>query len=155
MDKANIKLFNDDSNNVMLPTIQGQQTEEQSALVSEDITKDINDDTVKTLRVKEELDIEPENFVLDLTNLEQITASQKQVMVSLISSKGTVAIYMYKPKQGLVKLGNGEKYSLERTLPLIRYYVFNNELKIYKNFEKGKPVVEVDTKDITKLRLNL
>ena len=49
----------------------------------------------------------------------------------------------------------GDKYSLERLVPLVREYVFNNEIKVYKNFKVGDKPEEVDHKDITKMRLNL
>ena len=49
----------------------------------------------------------------------------------------------------------GDKYSLERLVPIVKEYVFNNEIKVYKNFQVGKPVEEVDGKDITKMRLKL
>lgn len=154
MDDNNIKLFNTDQDSIVLPNIGGTDATSQQTLISEDINKDISGEMVKTIRVKEDTEIDPENFVLDLSNIDQITASQKEVVKSLISRFGTTSIYLYK-RQGLIKLGNGDKYSLERLLPLIRFHVFNNEIKIYKNFEIGKPLDEVDSKDITKLRLHL
>ena len=49
----------------------------------------------------------------------------------------------------------GEQYSLERMIPLIKQFVFENKIKVYKNFEKDKPLIEVVSRDITKMRLNL
>lgn len=154
MDESTIKLFKDDSTNVAMPSISIEQTEEQAKLTSDDISSDISGETVKVIRVKEDVDIDPENFVLDLSDIDQVSASQKEVLKSLVIPDGTVSVYLYK-KQGLIRLGGGDKYTLERLLPIIKEHVFNGELNVYKNFERGKPVETIDCKDITKLRLRL
>jgi len=154
MDNMSIKLFKNESDVVTMPSIGLTQTAEQASLVSEDIKTELAKETIKTIRLKEDTEIDLDNFILDLSDIDQVTSSQKEVIKALLSKHGAVSIYLYK-KQGLIKLGVGEKYELERILPLIKFYVFNNEIKIYKNFKKGSPIEEVDTKDITKLRLHL
>ena len=155
MDNETIKLFNHDQNTVIMPQIKQETDDEnQQSLVSEDISSDISGESVKIIRVKEDTIIDENNFILDLSDVGQITASQKEVIKSLISSYGNTSIYLYK-KQGLIKLGEGDKYSLERILPLIKLHVFDNAIRIYKNFKRDEPVNEISTKDITKLRLHL
>ena len=61
----------------------------------------------------------------------------------------------YNSKNGLTAFGMGDKFLLERLVPLIREHIFNNEIKVYKNFKVGNPLEEVNSKDITKMRLNL
>ena len=154
MDGLGIKLFNHDENKIVLPSMNRVVEPEENKLISESIEKDIGGDTVKTIRVKEDTEIMDVNFVLDLSNIDQVTNLQKEVIKSLVVKDGNTAVYMYK-KQGLIKLGDGEKYTLERLLPLVKHYVFHDKLKIYKNFKKGEPVNEIDTRDITQLRLKL
>lgn len=155
MDSQNLQLFSHDQNKVVLPSVKVEDTEKSGiSLMSEGVLEDISGETVKTLRIKEEFEIDPNNFILDLSDVGQVTAAQKDVIKSLIAKDGDTAIYLYK-KQGLIKLGVGNKYSLERVLPILKVHVFDNAIRIYKNFSRGCAVNEIDTKDITKLRLGL
>jgi hypothetical protein len=74
--------------------------------------------------------------------------------VSKKESKQNVSLYLYR-KDGLVKFGMGEKYSLEREIPLLRHFIFGDEIRVYKNYIEGEPIVEVTGRDVTQMRLNL
>lgn len=152
---SGIKLFDVDKNDVVLPTIEKDATQESTELISEEIDGAILGDKVKTLIIPEDTDIAPYNYVFDFTNLQSINVVQKSSLKALISLYGDIQLYLYNDKNGLTAFGMGDKYSLERTVPLIKRFVFNDEIKIYKNFRVGEKLEEVVSKDITKMRLNL
>jgi hypothetical protein len=153
--EENIKLFSVDENDIALPSIDNNVAESESKLISESIDGAILGEKIKTLILKEDTEIAPYNYIFDFTTLESINVMQKQSLKSLVSKYGDVQLYLYNKKNGLIAFGMGDKYSLERLVPLIRLHVFNNEIKVYKNFKVGEPVQEVNSKDITKMRLNL
>jgi hypothetical protein len=153
--EENIKLFSVDENDIALPSIDSTVTETESKLISESIDGAILGEKIKTLILKEDTEIAPYNYIFDFTTLESINVMQKQSLKSLVSKYGDVQLYLYNKKNGLIAFGMGDKYSLERLVPLIRLHVFNNEIKVYKDFKVGEPVQEVNSKDITKMRLNL
>lgn len=152
---SNIKLFNADQNSVVLPTISVEATNTENSLISESIDGAILGDKVKTLIIPEDLEISTHNYIFDFTDLATVNVLQKLSLKSLISKYGDVQLYLYNKKTGLTAFGMGDKYSLERLVPLIKEHVFNNEIKIYKNFVIGNKLEEVVSKDITKMRLNL
>ena len=80
---------------------------------------------------------------------------QKNSLKALVSSEGTIQLYLYIKGKGLMAFGMGEKYTLEKMIPLLRFHVFDNEIKIYKDFKVGCKPVEIENRDITKMRLNL
>jgi len=150
-----IKLFDTTSSDVVLPTISTEATEDSKSLISESIDRKILGDKVITLDIPEDSEISQENFIFDFTNFGQINVMQKNSLKSLLNSDGTVQLYLYIKGKGLMSFGFGEKYALEKLIPLIRFHVFNNEIKVYKNFKYGDKPVEVENRDITQLRLNL
>ena len=153
--KDNIKLFNTDENAIQMPSIGTDMSDEQSSLISESIDGAILGEHVKTLILPEDLEIYPLNYIFDFTDLQSINSIQREALKSLVSMQGDVQLYLYRKSSGLTAFGMGEKYSLERMVPLIRQYIFENKIIIYKNFELGKPVSEVSSRDITKMRLHL
>lgn len=153
--ESNIKLFNTDQSAVVMPHIDKEVSKESSSLISESIDGAILGDKVKTLIIPEDTEIVPYNYIFDFSDLTSINVIQKSSLKSLISKYGEVQLYIYNRTKGLTAFGMGDKYSLERLVPLLREYVFNNEIKVYKNFRVGEKPEEVDHKDITKMRLNL
>ena len=149
-----INLFKNDNGEVALPSIEIQQSDEQAKLMSDNIASELSKPTIKTIRIKEDIEIDPLNFVIDLSCVDTVTVLQKDVLKSLISSSGDASIYLYK-KQGLIKIGVGKRFELERLFPIIKNAVFNDEIKVYKNLNKGGEIEEINTKDITNYRLNL
>lgn len=153
--ESNIKLFNTDQNAVVMPHISAEVDEGTASLMSDTLEGAILGDKVKTLIIPEDTEIAPYNYIFDFSDLQSINVIQKSSLKSLISRYGDVQLYIYNKTKGLTAFGMGDKYSLERLVPLLREYVFNNEIKVYKNFRVGERPEEVDHKDITKMRLNL
>lgn len=152
---GNIKLFNTDQDNVAMPSIGVATVDEQSALISESIEEAISGEQVKTLILPEDSEIAPLNYIFDFSDVQSINKIQQSALKALVARDGDVQLYLYRKQGGLTAFGEGNKYVLERMIPLIRHHVFNNEIKIYKNFAVGQEVEEVFAKDITKMRLNL
>lgn len=156
MDNVEIKLFNNDQDTVAMPSIGSDISEEQSSLISKDISDAISGETVKKLILPEESVIAEENFVFDFSDLDSVTIFEREALKSLVNKDGTVSLYLYKKGgMGLVEFGKGEKYSLEREVPLLRHFVFGDGINIYKNYKVGEPAVSIESRDITKMRLNL
>lgn len=154
MDSVNIKLFNSDTTEVALPNVSDEAVEEQKQLMSQSIEKEIGGRQVKKLILPEDSAIEHNNFLFDFSEVESISIFQKEAIKGLISNNGDTALYLYKPSS-LVRFGWGDRYTLERLIPIIREQVFGNEIRIFKDFQEGEPLNEVSKKDITKLRINL
>jgi hypothetical protein len=154
MDSTNLQLFKHSATDVAMPTIDVDKEAEQKKLISGDISGAILGDEVKKLILPESSVISEENFIFDFSASQTITVFQKEALKSLISSDGTISLYLYK-KNGLVEFGKGEKYSLERMIPLVRHFIFNDEISIYKNYQPGQVAKSVVSRDITKMRLNL
>lgn len=152
---SNIKLFNTNENEVAMPHISNEVSQETANLMSDSLENAILGDKVKTLIIPEDTEIAPYNYIFDFTNLQSINVIQKSSLKSLISKYGDVQLYIYNKTKGLTAFGMGDKYALERLVPLLREYVFNNEIKVYKDFRVGERVKEVGNRDITKMRLNL
>lgn len=154
MDNLNIKLFNNDSSQVTLPQVSEQKVAEQSSLKSQSIESAISGTKVKTIILPEEAVIDEHNFIFDFSEMETISVFQREAIKSLISTDGDTSLYLYK-KNSLVKIGCGDKYTLERMIPIVRAHVFDNGIRVFKDFGDSKPVQEVEGRDITQLRLNL
>lgn len=155
MDKANISLFNDDGNNVAMPSIKKELDQNDKELVSESIDNAILNEQVKTLLLPETEEISPINYIFDFSEVESATFMQMLTIKGLKSKDGDVSIYLYNKNRALFFIGYGEKYKLERTLPIIKKFIFEDKIKIYKNFERDKEVNLVEGMDITQMRLNL
>ncbi len=155
MDKANISLFNDDGNKVAMPSINKELDQNDKELVSESIDNAILNEQVKTLLLPETEEISPINYIFDFSEVESATFMQMLTIKGLKSKDGDVSIYLYNKSRALYFIGYGEKYKLERTLPLIKQFVFEDKIRIFKNFERGKEVNLVEGMDITQMRLNL
>lgn len=120
-----------------------------------DLNKTIMGEKVKTILIKEDVDIYPNNYVLDFSDIASINAIQKDVIKSLVSVDGDIKLYLYKKDTGLTSFGMGSKFKLETMIPLVKQYVFSDEIKVYKDFQVGEKIQEVVSRDITKLRMNL
>lgn len=146
-----LKLFNDDSPEIMMPSA---NIESNKGLQEGALKDAIDGEVVQRLVLPKSSIIDRENFVFDFSNVDTITIFQKEALKSLIKSEGTVSLYLYRPN-GMVKIGKGEKYSLERMVPLVKRYIFNDEINVYKNYIAGMPAKKVVSGDITQMRLNL
>lgn len=151
----NIKLFKEDKNEVAMPSIGTDMTSEQEELISDSIDTAIGGEQVKVVILKEVEEIAENNYIFDFTDLQSINVIQKEALKSLVSNTGNVQLYLYKKGSGLTSFGMGDRYNLELMVPLVKNYVFNDEVKVYKNYKVGERVKEVIGKDITKMRLHL
>ena len=152
-----MKLFNSSNDKVVLPSVNEKVAQQQEELMSADIQGAISGDTVKKLLLPEASKIDPCNFIFDFSDMKSVTVFQREALKSLVSkkeSKQNVSLYLYR-KDGLVKFGMGEKYSLEREIPLLRHFICGDEIRVYKNYVEGEPIVEVTGRDVTQMRLNL
>lgn len=154
MDSVNLKLFNSNTDEIVLPNVSPETVEEQKQLMSQSIEKEIGGKQVKKIILPEDSVIEHSNFLFDFSEVESISIFQKEAIKGLISKNGDTALYLYKPSS-LVRFGWGDRYTLERLVPILREQVFGNEIRVFKDFQEGQPIIEVSKKDITKLRINL
>lgn len=156
MDRSNeTQLFNTNANDISMPSIKNELSDDDKVLISDSIDSAILNKQVKTLILPEQTDISKLNYILDFTDLKRINRMQREAIQSLLSKDGDVHIYLYTRQKGLFSVGFGSKYTLERLVPILKKFVFDDELPIYKNFEVGKELIEVESKDITQMRLNL
>lgn len=147
----NLKLFNSEATDIAMPSL----IDTDESLISQDVQEAIADETVKVLRIPEETHIPEVNYVLDLSELDFITISQRSAIKAMLSSNGDVPMYFYTPT-GLTYFGSGDKYKLDMIIPCIKQDIFiEGNLHIYKDVKPGKPLQEVVGRDITKWRLNL
>lgn len=146
-----LKLFADDASQVQLPS---SNINIDSSLQETGLKDAIEGETVDRLVIPKDSVIDHLNFVFDFSGIDTITVFQKQALKSLITPDGTISLYLYRPN-GMARIGKGDKYSLERIIPLVRKYIFADEINVYKNYEVGKRAVKVVSGDITQMRLNL
>lgn len=154
MEKSNIKLFDAPDDEIVMPTSGEAEVDKQKELIKSEIDNAIYGNEVKVVVLPEETVIEYPNYVIDLTDLNEISIFQKSALQNLLSKHGDTAIYFYLGKK-FTRVGYGLSYKLENLLALTKRHIFNDEIRIYRDLEKNKPVDEVVSRDITKLRLNL
>lgn len=155
MEKSNISLFDAPEDIVVMPNnFEESSKSEQSKLMSNDIAKAIVGNEVKIIVLPEETDIQYPNYVLDFSDCTEITIFQKEALMNLISKDGDTALYLYN-KKSLTRFGYGLKYKLENLMILTKKHIFGDNIKIYRDVQRDKPVDEVISRDITRQRLNL
>lgn len=144
----------DENGGVLIPS--ADRIGDMNTLVGDDsaILRDMRSKAVSSIVIKEEQIVEYPNYIIDYSKSENTTVFQRKAIKSLINENGDIAIYLYKDDR-LVKVGYGESGKIEQTIAHFRNYVADSEVKVYKDFEVGKELVEVRSRDITKLRLNL
>lgn len=150
-----IKLFNNSNDKIEMPSMTDGDIENQQSLVSENIEDKISQHKIKALNIKEDTVIAPFNYVFDFSTTDNISVLKRNVLKSLIDNRnGDTTLYLY-GKSGLCEIGKGERYNLARVIPLIKSSVFDDTVRVYKDFQPNEPLKEVNRRDITKLRLNL
>lgn len=147
-----IKLFKNEGDVVALPS---QDLKVDETLMKDDLDNKIMGQVVKVLDIPEDTEIEDENYIFDFGEVGIINVMQKKALTALISKDGDIRLYLYNKKNGLFAFGYGEKYKLEKIIPILRRNVLDDEVKVYKNYKIGERPVEVKDRDITKMRLNL
>lgn len=132
-----------------------EKIEGQSILMSEGVDDALKGDTVKSMILKENDDIELPNFTLDMSNVESVGQLQMEALDALLHPDGNTALYILNKKIGLVKLGMGLNGMLNKVLPRVVYNVFGPECKIYGDFEIGKKAKLITDSNITTKRMNI
>jgi hypothetical protein len=154
MEKSNVRLFDTPDDQFIMPGSNPEDLAKQEALTKSEIDNAIFGRKIKTVVLPEEAQIELPNYVIDLTDLGEITIFQKAALQNLLTTGGDTAIYFYLGKR-FTRVGYGMSHRLENLLSLTKKHIFSDKISIYRNLERDKPVDEVVTRDVTKLRLNL
>ena len=154
MEKSKVSLFDAPSDQLVLPGVNKPDLAKQAELTKSEIDNAIYGREVKVIVLPEEANIEYPNYVIDLTDISEITVFQKASLQNLLSKHGDTAIYFYLGKK-FTRVGYGMAYKLENLLALTKKHIFGDEIKVYRNVERDKPVDEIVSRDVTRLRLNL
>lgn len=168
MDELNIKIFNHDSSEICMPNKDIKQDE---SLTQDNFGEAISGDVVQRVLVTIKNKLAPSNYVLDFSNVGAITIFQKEALRSLVYKKkkatlkelefGTqeepelITLYMARSGKDLTELGKGEKYFLEKALPLLRTCVFGDEIVIFKDLDSNGQHIEVISDEKVSYRLNI
>lgn len=167
MEKLEINLFDSKADEVAMP---GQSIKLDEAEISEQEIKDslksttdvisqgiegaLSGETVKSVLIPEESDIIQPNYVIDFSELGEIEPIQSMAIDALLNEDGDMAVYGY-TNGGITKLGMGYSDVLNRVIASAIGNVFNNQCLIYRNYDIGKKLDIVDSKDISHLRLSI
>lgn len=154
MEKSKVSLFDAPSDQLVMPGTNQPDLAKQAELTKSEIDNAIYGREVKVIVLPEEANIEYPNYVIDLTDISEITVFQKASLQNLLSKHGDTAIYFYLGKK-FTRVGYGMAYKLENLLALTKKHIFGDEIKVYRNVERDKPVDEIVSRDVTRLRLNL
>lgn len=149
-----IDIFSDDGKAPEMPSINKEQSGEESTLKSEGTEDAISGVSVKTVLIKEDSDIEYPNYILDFSNVGSVNVIQKSALKSLISEDGDTSIYLYN-KDAIVKIGSGIGETLSTLINIINQSTMNGEVAVYKDVIPGEEIEEIHGKDITKLRMRI
>lgn len=137
-----------------MPTDGNKQEKSVEMLKSEGIERAIKGETVKSIMLPEDLQIDFPNYVIDLSDMETINDFQMKSIDSLLHSQGDLPIYL-NTKLGIVKIGKGKTEILDRLLALIVTSLLGPKCKLYKNYVPGEIPKVVSTKDICTMRMRI
>lgn len=167
---SGIKLFNDDSTEIAMPSVDIPKDE---SFVADQLGDALEGEQVQKVLLPFSNVLEASNYVLDFTDISTITVFQKEALKGLLYKKHKktlkeldsedssednvelITIYMYRKAKDTVELGKGEKFHLEKAIPLLKKYVFSDEIKVYKNYNPGSREAIVITEKNISFRLNL
>lgn len=164
-DKFN--LFNNDGSTPIVPkldqgldegTISDSELREQlksgEKLLSGGLDKVIRGEVVKTLMLAEESGVALPNYVIDITNVDRMLNYHSRALDALLNEDGDAVIYAY-TAAGLVKLGRGLTYTLDRVIASSVDSLLSSRARVYKDFQPGKPLRELTGKSVETLRLKI
>ena len=155
---SNDSLFASNENEIALPSEALNEDDTGLPAGIEDVATIISKDTVEQVIIPdapgEEFD--RSNYLIDLSRLKSWSYMQRQSLKSLISKNGDTSIYLLsgavdKP----VLLGKGKREILDFILPGIKQGVFDNQIRIYKDFDDESEKKEIDNLDVTDFKLDL
>lgn len=167
---SGIKLFNDDSTEIAMPSVDIPKDE---SFVANQLGDAIEGKQVQKVLLPFSNVLEEVNYVLDFTDISTITVFQKEALKGLLYKKHKktlkeitektdtedevelITVYMHRKGKDTVELGKGEKFHLERAVPLLKKYVFGDEIKVYKDYNSGTQKAKIITENTISYRLNL
>lgn len=166
MSESVIKLFNDESADIAMPSADSEKNKE---LIKNTFGNAIDGDIVQKVLVTIKSSIAPKNYVLDFSNVGIITIFQKEALKSLVYKKKKqtikeqeqyeepelITIYMARTGKDLTELGKGERYYLEKALPLLKSHIFADDIVVYKDFKADGSHIEIISDEKVNYRLNL
>lgn len=165
--ESKFSLFDTDANSPIIPSLdQGlnegtvsdedikQQLKSGTELISEGLDRAIRGETVKSMMIPEDTSIALPNYVIDITSVERFADYHTEALDALLDDDGDVIVYIYTPT-GLVKVGRGLSFVLDRIIAPAINNLFSSKGKVYKDFQIGKPVREISGKNLSTLRLNI
>ncbi len=149
-------LFSSDPNKVQMPNVDSAQIDKGAESKMEQVKKAIYGDVVEKVLVDKEQTLCEKNYVFDFSDNPAVGYLQVVALKSLVpnSEESDTGVYLNK-KSGAQLLGYGVSYELERLVPLIKRYVFEDEVKVYRDVKPGQHYDEVTEVDFTRLRLKL
>lgn len=153
MEQSNIKLFSmNDNEEMVMPDInKGNNVKYDN---SEDVNNALFGEKVKTILIKDEQIIELPNIVFDFSKNMSMNIFQKLALDGIITENGDTAVYLYSTGN-LMKIGTALSSKIESIINVFKTDVLNSDVLIYKDVQEGKPLTEINKKDITKLRMNI
>lgn len=164
LDDTNISIFSCSNDDIEIPSDSNNDsllTEKElkdklneSKLKSDNISRAIQGETVKSVIFPEESGIITPNYVIDFRGLDEIYEFQMSALDALLHEDGNVALYAC-TNAGLAKLGFGLDLVLDRIIAVAVDKLFDKKCRIYRNFEPGTPPVVISHKDVTKMRLSI
>lgn len=158
MDNMEIDLFGEDNdaNKVIMPGELNKESEEelQEQLVSADVLKAISAEQVKSVMLDEKETVDLPNYVIDLSQVDEVDPIQLMALDALLNEYGDTSIYL-NTKTGLSEAGKGFGEILNKILAKSMAHIFNNKCRVYRNYELGKEPREITGKDMSNLRLTI
>lgn len=155
MEDSTRHLIDASATETIMPNMKNLDIEGQKKLQAYETTEAVYaHNKIETLVIPKEQYIEEQNYVIDLSDVGEVTIFQKTALQNLLSKHGDVAIYFYMNEK-FMRVGMGDRVRLNYLIPLAKQHIFNNKIRIYRDYQVDKPVNEVTGLNIDDVRLNL
>ena len=155
MNDLDLKLFDDDSSEVVLP---GQhEISKNKELISVGTEEAISGEYIKEVLIPDEKVINTPNFIIDLGDMSEMTSNQMSAISSLLTYKLEDAdTYIYlKTHRGIYQLGMAVKNRVDSLIGIVIQKTLGDNVRVYRDATDKKPGELVRLDDITKTRLSL
>lgn len=167
MDKS-FKLFEADESNPIIPSMDQKldegaintaeikkQLKSNTELISEGLERAIGGDTVKSMMIPEDNSFILPNYLIDISKVEVFADHHSQALDALLDEDGDIVLYVNTASGEIAKIGRGLSAKLDRIIAVSIANLFSSKARVFKDFEPGKPLHEISTKNIETLRLDL
>lgn len=150
-----VSLFSDDGQSPTLPSSNIQSSsKELNPIKPDDLEGALKGDTVKSLLIPETLDLVLPNYVLDFRKAGKLRKHQISALATMLSEDGDVAIYVSLP-DGIDQIGMAISTTIDRVLPAGITSIFGDNCTLYKDVQRGQPLMEIKQNDVKSVRLQL